>query len=279
MPETYTPTPAAPPATWTLPNNTELADAETFKNNVLKKEADNLAYFEQKRALFASSFAAYRNQRPSIQIVGTSVVMGTFSAYFPGAGAILTYAGASYSLGALAGNTWYYIYATQAAGVITLSPSATTPDATLQHQAGNADAIYVACFRTSGGGTPLTVRSVGGRYLYESQQQVLFSGHNATYTTVSISNLVPPHARSVRLWASVFENTAASNVLRIRPKYSVGSSTSDGAIVVIVDLIGSSNAIESEMGIEQGQGIEYKVDTDNATTSANIFVTGFGEAT
>ena len=210
MPETYTPTPTAPPATWELPNNLELADAETLKTEVLKKEANSLAYFEQQRLVLLADIAAtnaaiavtnstiavvgaevqairigYRNQRPSIRIVGTAILIGTFAGYFPTYGAILASAGTSYTLGGLANNTWYYIYATQVAGVITtFTTSTTVPDATLQHMTGDVDSIYLCCFRPDGAATPNAVRSVGGRYLYEDRFAVLTSGASAVYATV-----------------------------------------------------------------------------------------------
>jgi len=275
MPETYTPTPAAPPATWTLPNNVELADAETLKSNVLKKEADNLAYFEEARVLLASSIAAYRNQRPSVQIVGTAAAIGTFAGYFPSSQAIFSGGGSTYTLAALGNNTWYYVYWNTTAFLT----STTGPDATLQHKTGDPDQMYLFCFRTDGAATPYAVRSVGGRYLYEDNLSVLSGGASPTFATVSLASYVPPHARSARIRASLFESTVVPNYLYVRPKYSAGSSASGGSIIVQTSVLLDTQQLESEIGIEQGQGVEYKVAANNVSTNASLFVTGFAEAT
>jgi len=233
------------------------------------------------RALLASSMAAYRIQRPSIQIVGTAITIGTFAAYFPAAGKILTSAGTSYTLGGLSTNTWYYVYATQAAGVITTYATSTTaPDATLQHKTGDVDSIYVCCFRTDGGAAPYAVRSVGGRYLYEDNLSVLSGGSSPNFAggAVSLASFVPPHARSARIRASLFESTAVPNYLYVRPKYSAGSSASVGSIIVQTSVLLDTQQLESEIGIEQGQGVEYMVAANNVSTNASLFVTGFGEA-
>lgn len=275
MPETYTPTPAAPPATWKLPNNIELADAETLKTEVLKKEADNLAYFEEARVLLASSIAAYRNQRPSVQIVGTAAAIGTFAGYFPTSQAILSGGGSTYTLGGLANSTWYYVYWNTTAFLT----STTGPDAALQYKTGDTSQMYLFCFRTDGSATPYAVRSVGGRYLYEDNLTVLSGGASPTFATVSLASYVPPHARSARIRASLFESTAVPNYLYVRPKYSAGSSASVGAIIVQTSVLLDTQQLESEIGIEQGQGVEYMVAANNVSTNASLFVTGFAEAT
>lgn len=275
MPETYTPTPAAPPATWTLPNNVELADAETLKTEVLKKEADSLAYFEEARVLLASSIAAYRNQRPSVQIVGTAAAIGTFAGYFPSSQAILSGGGSTYTLAALGNNTWYYVYWNTTAFLT----STTGPDATLQHKTGDTGQMYLFCFRTDGAATPYAVRSVGGRYLYEDNQTVLSGGASGAWATVSLANFVPPHARSATLRAVLYEGTTVPNYLYVRPKYSAGSSVSVGSIIIKTSIVLDTQGLISEVGIEQGQGVEYQVASPTVSTNASLFVTGFAEAT
>lgn len=308
MPETFTPTPAAPPATWELPNNLELADAEALKTNVLKKEANSLAYFEQQRLVLVADIAAtnaalattnstiavvgaevqairigYRNQRPTVRIVGTAIIIGTFAGYFPTYGAILSSSGTSYTLGGLANTTWYYVYATQAAGVINaFTTSTTAPDATLQHKTGDVDSIYLCCFRTDSFATPYAVRSVGGRYLYEDRLVVLTSGNSAVYATVSLASYVPPHAWSARLWGRLFDTSVSATTAAIRPKYAAGSSSSSGSM--LIDVVAAAgintayNTYESEVGIEQGQGVEYKVTGGAGFGLLDLSVTGFGEA-
>ena len=68
----------------------------------------------------------------------------------------------------------------------------------------------------------------------------------------------------------------------IRPKYAAGSSSSSGAMLMDIEagaaLSNAYNAYESEIGIEQGQGVEYKVTGAGASGRLDLAVTGFGEA-
>lgn len=67
MAETYTPSNTQPPSSYSMPNNTELADADTLKTQVLKKFADGLRWAKEQVTAILSSISGLETKVSDIK--------------------------------------------------------------------------------------------------------------------------------------------------------------------------------------------------------------------
>lgn len=118
--------------------------------------------------------------------------------------------------GALAAETWYYVYGYDSSGVLALETSTTAPDSALVFKSSTTTHRYLGCFRTSTGSVVLPFRSVGGRYSYRaswdtaSELQALLATTGVSATDVILARggtaskeLIPPHTRMARVQSTL----------------------------------------------------------------------------
>lgn len=274
MAETYTPIDRAPPATFTLPVNTELADAEAFKTNVLKPLADADHFLASILAL-----PGLLGRRPQIDaLVAGSVVVGPFTAYFPAAGKYaaqtspltLTNANIDVSPGSWANSTTYYLYADWAAGALRVQLSQVGPDAALRNQSGGAtDKLYLGCVMTNSSGVLIPWRGANGRYAFSVLCQVVTAGTGATWTVVDLASCIPQHAVLVSLQAQITNSSIGVRTLYIRPRGGTDQA------IELTSQAGQTGTTGGEMPLGTANDIEYGLTLNN--TVADIWITGFSE--
>jgi len=282
MSETYNAVQTAPPAVYTLPNNTELADAATFKTNVIKPLINGLAWLPTQLG------ATLPGRRPPIDSTAAgNVTVGLFTAYFPVAGllaslsspATLTNADLDAAPGSYANTSTYFIYASYSAGAIQLQMSLTAPDASLRFKAGAGSWLYLGCMLTDASGAPVPLRAVNGRYFYQESQIIVSSGSATFWSTLALESRVPATATTVHLQAQIVNNSTNARTLSVRPAGSgAGISVSANAkyLVTLGGTFGSAyNSTAMEIATGTTNDVDYQV--SGADGFGSIWVTGFSE--
>lgn len=220
----------------------------------------------------ASSFAVNIGAIQAVVLIRD----GVYRPYFANAATI----GASKIEGGgnLAGDTWYYLYLWDNAGVVDYQISTTAPRASRQYKNAVGNIFrYLGCFRTASSGAPLPMRALHGRYLYSAipaEGSFLLTGLNATsWTLASLAARVPPHARRATIAAAVDQlDTAHAALFSVR---APGTSTAwDYVSVNEAALV--TRRWRTELELDSSQRFEYIV--NNASyTSGQVDVHGFSE--
>lgn len=176
--------------------------------------------------------------------------------------------------GALANNTWYYIYlisdGTTTASL--LSASATAPTM----PAGYIYKYRVGTQRTGGSATFLRIRQAGNQAQYQvvaasttPNYPIMQSGSSGnpttpTFTTVSVSNFVPPTATRIRGIAGTDTGT-----MSVTPNNAVGAENS----------ITNPTPINPNVGNRTRMQFDFLLETTNifyAAGAANSFIAAMG---
>lgn len=185
--------------------------------------------------------------------------------------------------GALAAETWYYVYGYDSSGVLALETSTTAPDAALVFKSGTTTHRYLGCFRTSTGAAVLPFRSVGGRYSYRaswdtaSELQALLATTGVSATDVILARggtsgkeLIPPHARLARVQSSLSatggEATATFLTKGDTPGTTIRQEHADGIQASMEFLVETDSA----------RTVQYAL-TLGSTGSLTLRVVGFEE--
>ncbi len=163
--------------------------------------------------------------------------------------------------GALAAETWYYVYGYDSSGVLALETSTTAPDAALVFKSGTTTHRYLGCFRTSTGAAALPFRSVGGRFSYRaswdtaSELQALLATTGVSATDVILARggtaskeLIPPHTRMARVQSTL----------------SATGGEATATFLTKGDTPGTTIRQEHADGIQASQ--EFTIETDSART-------------
>ena len=206
----------------------------------------------------ADSLGVYRVGSASATSFGVSKVEGT-----PG------------TLGAVA--RWWYVYAfLTTGGSVDYAISTTAPSTDRRFKGGDATRVYLGCFRTLASGAPLPLRKAAGRVLYQasalgSNELRAINVTTATAaTTVSLSTLIPPHARLVTLRLAL---TADANAAVFSIFYPADTAAPTGRVDAPTGL---SIGGQCDVPTESNQSIDYAV-TGTGTIAASAFVHGFYE--
>lgn len=190
-------------------------------------------------------------------------------------GVLLTY-GAETNLGSggRASNTWFYVYAYDDAGTLTMVEDTVAPVASLAFKSGDVTRRYVGCFRTNGSGVPVPMRYVDGHCTYRRSAcpevsdplQVLDVGQLTSYADVALASCVPPHAYIARLRARALW-AANLVVLSLRTKGDTTASVR----------ISGNDEVWADVDVETNstQQIQYQV--NNASAEGYLEVWGFRE--
>lgn len=174
----------------------------------------------------------------------------------------------SLTLGTLANNAWYAVYATNdgSGGITFVLDNANGPDATLTWKYASGASVtthrFVGYFRTNASGVPRPFRAIDGRYLWRrsaSAEALGSSGLNVqqpTWTNIDLSALISPASRNAILNLRVLGDAAW---VRVRTE---GDSTN------YHEVSGTSGSAESAATIEMetnGSGvIQYQVSSSPA---------------
>ena len=185
--------------------------------------------------------------------------------------------------GALAAETWYYVYGYDSSGVLALETSTTAPDAALVFKSGTTTHRYLGCFRTSTGAAVLPFRSVGGRFSYRaswdtaSELQALLATTGVSATDVilarggtSTKELIPPHTRMARVQSTLSatggEATATFLTKGDTPGTTIRQEHADGIQASMEFLVETDSA----------RTVQYAL-TLGSTGSLTLRVVGFEE--
>lgn len=135
----------------------------------------------------------------------------------------------SVTLGTLANNSWYAVYATNdgSGGITFVIDNVNGPDSTLTWKYASGASVtthrFVGYFRTNSSGVPLAFRAEDGLYTYRRSAidtssdpiRPLTGGNQTSWTDVSLANYISPAARLARVQLQVL---GAGGVGRIRTK-------------------------------------------------------------
>jgi hypothetical protein len=185
---------------------------------------------------------------------------------------------------ALSADTWYYLYAFSNAGTIAFGETTTPPNNALTTLGANQR--YLTCFRTDGSGNIRKFRCDRGDYLWDfsgeasNDFRVLNSGTATSFTDVSLSTFVPPHARMAKIKAILRPTfnevsdgeirtngaTGGAHTMRL-----FGSSLDSGSLAL------DTKSLEIDLLTDSSQLIEYKVASTNPGVIMIIHVLGFRE--
>ena len=279
MPETFTPTPGALSSSYTLPNNTEPANAETLKTNVLKPLANGLAGVA---ALVTGTPLA---GRPRLTVTTTTITVGPLAVRTAG-GLVETTTNTvidSTNLeggGSFSGNTWYYVYVSVVNGAFSFEISTTGPTLNLRNKTGDASKLYLGTVRTSFAAGLLGSRTVGNRTVYDTDVLVLNGGTQTTWASVDCSGCVPPTAVMALINVTLLNNTAQSRICSVRVNGALAPAISLTATSkYLVDLGGTTsssiNTTFTEIALDAGRAFEYQ--TGNSSSFVTINVVGYIE--
>jgi hypothetical protein len=178
---------------------------------------------------------------------------------------------------------WYYVYSTISGTTETIEyTSGAAPDNALIYRSAVSSRRYLGCFRTTGANVILPFRCTRGKYLYRfsklalSNFTALSSTGAASYTDLSLTSWVPPHARIAQLRLLLNARTTAS-ALSIRTK---GDSTADSFTVLGTNTgtAAAHQVVEPvEIETDASQAIQYVCVNSGSgvAETASIYVTGF----
>lgn len=217
---------------------------------------------------------SWRGRRPTLESDGTDVVVGAHDGFAAGttqANAVFVPAAGrtAVTLGTLANDTWYAVYARNNAGAVAYSVEAyasAPPNSALTHKNSDRARIYIGCFLTSGSAVPRAFMMVGGRYVYRTDvilgQIVLNAGTAGAFADVDCSALLPAHALLVSFYGLTVGAAATDNA-RVRTNGAAGTG-----------LPLYPGGLMFELECDASQLIEYE---QNSATSLTLYVTGFSE--
>ena len=168
--------------------------------------------------------------------------------------------------GAEAGSTWYHVWAicksSDGTAASLLSASATGPTM----PAGYDCKAYLGAVYNNSSSNFATMRQSGNRANIE-YAQVLSGGSQTSYTSISLTAVVPTTAKWVFGYMYLSPGAVGANNLFLAP-------SSDGAGQVAINSYSNDNTCPFEIGILTAQTIYYKI---TGTHAANIvMVTGWG---
>jgi hypothetical protein len=185
--------------------------------------------------------------------------------------------------GALAAETWYYVYAYDNSGTLALETSTTAPDSALVFKSSTTTHRYLGCFRTSTGSVVLPFRSVNGRFSYRaswdtaSELQALLATTGVSATDVILARggtaskeLIPPHTRMARVQSSLSatggEATATFMTKGDSPGTTMRQEHADGI----------QASLEFTIETDSARTVQYAL-TLGSTGSLTLRVVGFEE--
>ncbi len=218
----------------------------------------------------------------------------TWKAFSLGSETQLTTA-SHFSGGTLAGDTWYYVYASVSGSALALQISADAPDAGLIWKTGATGTHrYLFCFHTDSSGVPLPMRMSGGRYLYRfsaitsTELRALNTASEVTATDVILARgntagreLIPAFARVAHVRISLVAtgnhvDDQVSVFLTTKPDTTASSIRHDFYIA------STSHSDERDGWIETNDSrtIQYALSLSNTdagdpTATLSLYVLGF----
>lgn len=184
------------------------------------------------------------------------------------------------TLGTLANNSWYAVYATDdgSGGITFVIDNTNGPDSTKTWKYSGGASVtthrFVGYFRTDSSGAPLAFRATDGRYVYRrsaittsSDPLRLLTGGTATsWTDISLATLVSPASRVAHVQMQLL---AAGGVGRLRTKDDTTSywevSSIDATYNTVTNFCIETNA---------SGAIQYQVASSGVMT---LYVQGFEE--
>ena len=279
MPETFTPTPGAPAASYTLPNNTEPANAETLKTNVLKPLANGLA------GVAALVTGTPLEGRPRLTVTSTTITVGPLAVRTAG-GLVETTTNTVLDStnieggGAFSANLWYYVYVSVVNGAFVFEISLTGPDVHRRFKTGDATKIYLGTVRAAMAGALLPGRQAGNRFRYDISNTVLNGGTDTTWTGVDCSAFIPPTAALATLTVQYLNNTTTSKIAYLRVTGAAAAAlTLQCQSRYLVDLGGTTSSVinttSTEIALDVGRSFDYEV--GSASSFLTIWVNGYIE--
>lgn len=200
------------------------------------------------------------------------------------AGVMRLYAGPSTATtvtpGALAANTWYYIYCyNDGTATLALEVVTTVPGNSLLFKSTDATRAYLGCFRTDAGSLPIPMESVNGKYTFRvgfdaAASAALAIADTHTGARGSHAHKAPLHARVVRMRARLNVNNDTGS--RQGKIFHVGDAFSTHELEVTGVAVGDIRAY-AEVELAAGQSTDIDLETSTASATLWVVLTGFTE--
>lgn len=224
---------------------------------------------------------------------GNGTSTGDWKPYFTTGVATLGIGDVEGAPGALSNSTRYFVYAWSDGGgtvrwQISTSPPTESGTPTVLRfwkRGQTANYRYVCTFVTDSSGNPVPGSLCNGRYSYRGGAttdtiRVLNNGVATTWSTVSLTGLVPVTARRVRLWMLARRDASAASALTLEVR--TPGDTAPSAIVSApsVGTSDTTNDLHAEVDLDGTATVEYQTVGGGAVASgygARIFVVGWEE--
>lgn len=228
----------------------------------------------QAASLFHVS-GSWRGRRPTLESDGVDVVVGPHDGFAAGttqADAVFVPAAGrtAVSLGTLASDTFYCVYARNNAGAVAYSVEAYTgnePNSALTHKNSGRSRVYVGTFLTNGGATPFPFISIAGRVRYRVTTTLALaptmasSGASVAFADVDLAPWLPAHALYAHVIAEVTGTLGQNGYIRTNATTNAGVPVYAG---------GAAYGIETDAT----QKIEYQ---RGSAASVALYVLGYDE--
>lgn len=170
-------------------------------------------------------------------------------------------------------SSWYYVYAYDSTGVLTLQYSLDAPDASLTWKStGDLTHRYLGAFRTDGSGNPIYMSSARGHCRWmtaPAARTALPAGNAIAATSVACAAYAPPHARLLCVTTLATETGAAPAT------YSLFETTSGAAQALHQAPASQSTTNGAELVCTSAQAIAYLCST--VDVDLTIYVDGWRE--
>lgn len=183
--------------------------------------------------------------------------------------------GAPGTLGAVA--RWWYVYAfLTTSGVVDYAISTTAPAASRAFKGSDTTRVYLGCFPTLASGAPIPLQKVAGRVLYRrsalgsAELRVINLGAAAGTSTVSLTPLVPPHARIVTMQLDLTGGSGDADLSLFYP-----GDTASHSLRCLAQA-GKSNSIMGDVMVNASQQIDRTL-SGSGSPAAEGHVLGFYE--
>lgn len=171
---------------------------------------------------------------------------------------------------------YVYCYATTA-GLLGIEPSTTAPDAGLIYKTADTSRRYLGCFFTGAGATPFPIEMSGERgvYRYVAPRVTPALGTDVAYAAVTLTGLLPPHARRGYFYLVANGNTGVgeSQDIYLKPGPGAGEVVACSAPRSVAGTATTRGYVD--LPLIDGT-LQYKVAGASAL-AAGIYVAGWTE--
>lgn len=192
-----------------------------------------------------------------------SVVVGKIAALaignevmsYPG-GTVAVSAAESPGIGNTGGLGWWYLYARVSSGALAFRWSQVAPEASLTWRSNALGTErYIGCAFATAPGVFRAFRMAGGRYVFLDAVLAFNANAPSSMTSVSFSDIVPPHARLVRCASTLTDSGGATSTVSCWLRNGSAPGAADRQVIRIEP--GDSTAVEYQGALDSSRAFQF----------------------